>query len=65
MHAKEMIKMEIDKLPENLVSEVYSFIKFLENRKENTNLVHASQTLSESSFQKIWENEEDAVYDDL
>jgi len=65
MSVKEIIKNEIDKLPENLLSEVLDFIRFLESKKERTMLTMASQELSTASFQKIWDNDEDAVYDSL
>lgn len=65
MSVKEMIKNEIDKLPENLLQEVFDFIQFLESKRERGLLVKASQELSKASFEKIWDNEEDAVYDSL
>lgn len=65
MSVKEMIKNEIEKLPENVLHEVFDFIQFLENKRERTLLVKASQDLSRASFKKIWDNEEDAVYDNL
>mgnify|MGYP001575266761 FL=1 len=65
MSVKETIKNEIDKLPENLLAEVLDFIQFLEDKKEKSLLAKASQELSAASFQKIWDNEEDAVYDSL
>lgn len=65
MSVKEIIKNEIDKLPENLLAEVLDFIQFLERKKERTLLAKASQKLSTTSFQKIWDNDEDAVYDSL
>ncbi len=65
MSVKELIKSEIEKLPENLLEEVFDFIQFLEIKEEKTLLVKAAQELSRSSFKKIWDNEEDAVYDSL
>lgn len=65
MSVKEMIKKEIDKLPENLLEEVFDFIQFLEIKKGKTLLTRASQKLSIASFQNVWDNEEDAVYDTL
>jgi hypothetical protein len=62
---KDRIKDEVDKLPDNILAEVYDFIKFLEERKEKAILVKSAQDLSATSFQKIWDNEEDAVYDKL
>jgi hypothetical protein len=60
---KELIKKEIDKLSEDILTEVFDFIQFLERRKERDLLVRSSQELSATSFQKIWDNEEDSVYD--
>ena len=60
---KEMIKREIDKLPEDVLGEVLDFIQFLETKRERDLLARSSQALSASSFQRIWDNEEDAIYD--
>ena len=65
MSVKELIKNEIEKIPDNLAQEVYDFILFLENKREMNNLAKSSQELSKVSFQKIWDNEEDAIYDSL
>jgi hypothetical protein len=60
---KELIKREIDKLPEDVLGEVLDFIQFLETKKERNLLARSSQELSTGSFQRIWDNEEDAAYD--
>ncbi len=65
MSVKEVIKKEIDKLPEDILAEVFDFIQFLESKKEKPLLTKASQKLSEPSFKKVWDNDEDAVYDSL
>lgn len=65
MSVKEIIKKEIDNLPENLLTEVFDFIQFLESKRERNLLAKDSQELSTASFQKIWDNEEDAIYDKL
>ncbi len=65
MTVKEMIKTEIEKLPENLLAEVFDFFQFLEVKREKNLLAKTSQKLSSASFQKIWDNEEDSVYDSL
>ena len=65
MSVKDMIIKEIDKLPENKLAEVYDFIKFLETKQERELLQQSSESLSERSFEKIWVNEEDSVYDKL
>lgn len=65
MSVKDMIKDELERLPDNLLSEVLDFIQFIESKKERTLLAKASQELSMPSFEKIWNNDEDAVYDSL
>ena len=65
MSVKELIKKEVDNLSEDLAEEVYDFVKFLESRREKNLFAEFSQNLSTKSFRKIWDNEEDAVYDNL
>lgn len=65
MTVKDMIKKEVDNLPENLAAEVYDFMMFLEGKREKSILAQASQSLSAPSFQKVWDNKEDTVYDSL
>jgi hypothetical protein len=60
---KELIKKEIDKLPEDVLAEVFDFIQFLESKRERDLFVRSSQELSATSFQRIWDNDEDAAYD--
>ncbi|MBF0458336.1 MAG: toxin-antitoxin system, antitoxin component, Xre family protein [Nitrospirae bacterium] len=65
MSVKDMIKSEIDKLPENLLAEVFDYIQFIEVKKEKTLLVKTYQELSGPVFDAVWNNDEDAVYDSL
>jgi hypothetical protein len=65
MLVKELIKKEIDKLPEDILAEVFDFIQFLESKRERNLLVRSSQELSAKSFKRVWDNEEDAIYDTL
>jgi hypothetical protein len=65
MLVKELIKKEIDKLPEDILAEVFDFIQFLESNRERNLLVRSSQELSTKSFKRVWDNEEDAIYDTL
>jgi len=62
---KELIKKEIDGLPEDILAGVFDFIQFLESKRERNLLVRSSEELSTKSFQRIWDNEEDAIYDTL
>ena len=65
MTVKDLIKKEIDNLPDNLLDEVLDFIQFLEKRREQLIYVRSAQELSSQSFQKIWDNEEDDIYDSI
>jgi hypothetical protein len=65
MPVKELIKEKIDMLPENLLEEVFDFIQFLKTKRERTLLTKSSQELSTTSFQKVWDNAEDVIYDSL
>ena len=65
MSVKELIKSELEKLPENLLEEVFDFMKFLEIKREKMLLVKAAEEISEPSFEKVWNNDADAVYDSL
>ena len=62
---KELIKKEIDKLPEDVLAEVFDFIQFLESKRKRDLFVRSSQELSTTSFQRIWDNDEDAAYDTI
>lgn len=45
--------------------EVEDFIGFLRQRREHRQAVLAATQLSEPAFAQIWDNSDDAVYDDL
>ena len=63
MEIKEIIKKEIEKIPEEYCKEILNFIKLLE-RKE----IRSCETviLSETSLRKDWLNsKEDEVWKDL
>jgi len=65
MTVKDLIKKEIEKLPEGRLSEVLDFIQFLELKEGDRGLIAAAQRISERSFSHVWDNEEDAAYDAL
>ena len=46
------------------LAEVEDFVDFLQTRAERQ-LVQAGMKNSEPSFAAVWDNDEDAVYDDL
>ena len=65
MSVKEMLHKEIDKLPDNLTADVFNYVLFLENQLEKIDFTRQTQIMSEAVFSKIWDNEEDAIYDTL
>ena len=56
---------KIRALPPEKVAEVEDFIDFLRHRNEDRQLVQASAGLSEKAFGKVWDNPDDAEYDNL
>lgn len=47
------------------MQQVEEFIDSLKSENADQALILASTQLSESSFNKVWDNPEDAVYDEL
>lgn len=64
--SEELLIEELRKLPEEKVNEVMDFVAFLQQREANEGIItsHIAK-LSEKSFARIWDNEKDAVYDNL
>lgn len=58
------ISEKIMQLSESQLAEVDQFVELLSLREQSA-LVKASMSLSESSFGAIWSNPEDDVYDAL
>jgi hypothetical protein len=56
---------KIRTLPPEKIAVVEDFIEFLRHRDEDTLLTAAAAKLSEKSFQKAWDNPDDAEYDNL
>ena len=55
---------KIRRLPPDKLAEVEDFVDFLEHR-EDRRLAQAASRLSEKSFSKVWDNPDDAAYDQL
>ena len=56
---------KIRALPPERVAEVEDFVDFLSVREGDHRIVRAAAALSEDAFRSVWDNAEDAVYDDL
>ena len=61
----EALVEKIRQLPAEQVAEVEDFVDFLRERREERNLVLAAAKASEASFAQVWDNRDDAVYDQL
>ena len=65
MSVKNLLKHEIDELSEDVALEIFDYLRFIMSKKERDSLVKSVQELSEKSLEKIWDNEEDSVYDSI
>lgn len=63
MQTETLVK-RIKQLPPPKIAEVENFVDFL-YQKEEQKLVQSAMKLSENSFQKVWDNDEDSIYDEL
>jgi hypothetical protein len=64
---EERLLDKIRNLSSDKITEVEDFIDFLYQRQTNSDqhLTMSATKLSEASFSEIWENPEDAEYDNL
>ena len=56
---------KIRSLPSEKIGEVVDFVDFLLERNQNKVSDRAATKLSEEAFAKVWNNSEDAEYDQL
>ncbi|MBL4902061.1 MAG: hypothetical protein JKY62_05365 [Desulfocapsa sp.] len=63
-HAQDLLNT-INRLPPEKIVVAEDFVEFLGHRNKIDRLVTAASKLSEKSFQKVWDNAEDAEYDTL
>lgn len=64
VHVRELME-KIRFLPPEKVSEVEDFVDFLCQRDADRRLSQAATKLSESAFARVWDNPDDADYDQL
>lgn len=65
VHREQELVNKIRLLPPEKIAVVDDFIEFLRHRDDDTTLTAAAARLSEKSFQKVWDNPDDAEYDNL
>lgn len=63
--AVDTLIKKIQSLPPDKAAEVEDFVDFLRLREEDGRLSDAAAKLSEEAFAEVWNNAEDAVYDEL
>ena len=63
MQDKELIE-KINALPADKIAEVVDFVDFLVHRDDRL-LVEAASRISEAAFAAVWNNPDDAEYDNL
>ena len=56
---------KLKRLPPERIAEVEDFVDFLQSRDEARGLMRVAMKSSEASFAKVWDNEDDAAYDQL
>ncbi len=66
MHVNlDHLMAKLKTLPPERLLEVEDFVDFLRLREQDERLVQAAEKLSEAKFKSVWDNPEDAVYDQL
>lgn len=61
----EQMLEKLEVLSPERLAEVEDFVDFLQQRDQGQRLRKAYARASEESFAKVWDNDDDAVYDDL
>ncbi len=56
---------KIESLPPEKIAEVEDYVDFLRHRVLDQQLTQAAMRLSEPAFQQVWDNPDDAAYDQL
>ncbi len=56
---------KLKQLPPRRLAEVEDFIDFLRQREATSQLSRLASRVSEPSLSAVWDNDEDAVYDQL
>lgn len=56
---------KLRRLPPGRVGEVEDFIDFINQRSDERRLTRAAQATTEQILRDVWNNDEDAIYDDL
>ncbi len=63
-HIRELVD-KLEALPPERVAEVEDFIDFLNSRSPDRRLTRAASQVAEPSLAQVWDNPDDAIYDQL
>jgi hypothetical protein len=63
-HMNEIVE-KLNSLPPERIAEVEDFIDFLKQRDDDQQWVQRAMRASEASLNRIWDNDDDAEYDNL
>ncbi|MBK1733324.1 hypothetical protein [Thiococcus pfennigii] len=61
----EQVREKLERLAPERLAEVEDFIDFLRERDQDRRLRRDYAQAAESAFAEVWDNDEDAVYDEL
>lgn len=56
---------KLKRLPPERIAEVEDFVDFLQSRDAARGITRAAMQSSEAAFSRVWDNEDDAAYDQL
>jgi len=56
---------KLRQLPPQRLAEVEDFVDFLRSREDGQSLTQAAAKMAEASFAAVWNNDEDAAYDQM
>jgi hypothetical protein len=62
---EQILIEKIRSLPPDKAAEVEDFIDFLRSREADRDLRDAATRVSEQAFARVWDNSDDAAYDQL
>ena len=63
-HVRALID-KLEALSPERINEVEDFIDFIKQRDQDRQLTQAARQIAEQSFANVWDNPDDAVYDQL
>ena len=61
----EQVQEKLERLSPERLAEVEDFIDFLQQRDQGAHLIRAYGQASEKAFDRVWDNDQDAIYDTL